>query len=446
MSLKIQVQGLAAVLVLLFSTTAMAMVVMPEMPAIEWSRQIGTSYAEYATEIVVDDSGNTYMVGYEAFPIEDTPDSECNIILYKYDTNGNEVWSTSFGTDVPEYASSVVLDGSGNLYITGTTSDGLDGNTSKGREDIFLTKYTTGGTKLWTKQFGTDQNDHGRALTIDDSGNIYLAGYTHGALNGNTHLGNDDVFLMKLNSSGNTLWTQQFGTTSREVCLDMAIDDTGDTYITGYTEGDFGGDNAGGVDMFLTKYNASGVNQWTRQLGTADSDIGGGVAVDNNGDIYVTGSTQDAFDGNTYVGSNDIFVAKYDTNGNKQWTDQFGTLSSDAGSDIAVDSNNELYLTGTSYGGLDGVPGVGGTDLFLAKYGADGARMWTQLLGTNDYDTGGHLVIDGSNNIYLAGYTYVSMEDDDILLFKLSTVPEPGTLAMLAGLAAMGLLYWRKRR
>ena len=100
--------------------------------------------------------------------------------------------------------------------MTGYTGGGLDGNTSSGGKDIILVKYNSSGTKQWTKQLGTSTTEYGRELTTDSSGNIYVTGFTRGGLDGNTNLGSSDIFLIKFNSSGTKIWTKQLGTSKGE--------------------------------------------------------------------------------------------------------------------------------------------------------------------------------------------------------------------------------------
>jgi len=111
----------------------------------------------------------------------------------------NEEMKTGFYCD---YGNGVTTDSSGNIYVTGKTGGGLDGNTSSGGYDIFLVKYNSSGTKQWTKQLGTSSSDSGNGVTTDSSGNIYVTGYTNGGLDGNTNSGSYDIFIVKYNSSG----------------------------------------------------------------------------------------------------------------------------------------------------------------------------------------------------------------------------------------------------
>jgi hypothetical protein len=189
-------------------------------------------------------------------------------------------------------------------------------------------------TKQWTKQLGTSSDDIGRGVTTDPSGNIYMTGFTKGGLDGNTNSGRNDIFLVKYNSSGTKQWTKQLGTSSWDEGKDVTTDSSGNIYVTGWTWGGLDGNtNYGGSDcnyphcsdIFLVKYNSSGTKQWTKQLGTSSSDEGNGVSTDSSGNIYVTGFTKGGLDGNTNSGSYDIFLVKYNSSGTKQWTKQLGT-------------------------------------------------------------------------------------------------------------------------
>jgi hypothetical protein len=120
------------------------------------------------------------------------------------------------------------------------------------------------------------------------------------------------------------------------------------------------------------KYNSSGTKQWTKQLGSSSEDRGRGVTVDSSDNIYVTGSTGGGLDGNTSSGGGDLFLVKYNSSGTKQWTKQLDSSSYDKGTGVTVDSSNNLYVTGETKGGLDGNTNSGDRDLFLVKYNSDG--------------------------------------------------------------------------
>ena len=131
----------------------------------------------------------------------------------------------------------------------------------------------------------------------------------------------------------------------------------------------------GSTDIFLVKYNSSGTKQWTKQLGTSREEIGWGVTVDSSNNIYVTGESGGALDGNTSSGDNDIFLVKYNSSGTKQWTKQLGTSGQDYGHGVEVDNSSNIYVTGYVQGGLDGNTFYGSEDPVLVKYNSDGVKQ-----------------------------------------------------------------------
>ena len=152
--------------------------------------------------------------------------------------------------------------------MTGRTNGDLDGNSNSGNDDLFVVKYNSSGTKQWTKQLGSSPadseyvTDNPNGVTTDSSGNVYVVGSTSGALDGNSSAGNNDLFVVKFNSSGTKQWTQQLGTSSPDIAYGVATDSSGNVYVTGYTEGGLDGNsNAGNRDIFVVKYNSDGNKQ-----------------------------------------------------------------------------------------------------------------------------------------------------------------------------------------
>ncbi|MCP4379176.1 MAG: PEP-CTERM sorting domain-containing protein [bacterium] len=417
---------------------------------IDWTRQLGTASDDYGKGVAVDGSGNVYVTGNTGGGIDgNTNAGSYDMFLTKYNTGGTKQWTRQLGSSSSDIGYGVSVDGSGNAYVTGETLGGLDGNTSAGSGDMFLTKYNTSGTKQWTKQLGTSSNDGGASVSVDGSGNSYVTGTTTGGLDGNTNAGFGDMFLTKYNTGGTKQWTRQLGSSGNDLGNGVSVDGSGNAYATGRTYGDLDGNtNAGSYDMFLTKYNTGGTKQWTRQLGTSDSDGGYGVSVDGSGNAYVTGSTQGDLDGNTNAGDFDIFLTKYNTSGAKQWTKQLGTSSGDYGWSVSVDSSGKAYVTGYTYGDLDGNTSAGEWDMFLTKYDTDGTKLWTKQLGTGSDDEGYGVSVDSSGNAYVTGTTSGGLNGNtnagssDMFLVKYE-VPEPATMSLLA---LGGLAILRKRR
>jgi hypothetical protein len=306
-----------------------------------------------------------------------------------------KLWTRQLGTTSYDGGYGVAVDSSGNCYVTGPTDGDLDGNINAGSADIFLVKYNVNGNKIWTRQLGTTADDCSYGIAVDASRNVYVTGYTEGNLDGNINAGSADIFLVKYDTNGNKIWTRQLGTDQRDIGWGVITDSGGNIYVAGYTEGNLDGNiNAGSADIFLVKYDTNGNKLWTRQLGTASYDEGRGVAVDSIGNIYVTGYTGGGLDGNTNLGSADIFLVKYDTNGNKLWTRQLGTDQSDSGYGIALDSGGNIYITGRIYG-------YGGIQMFLLKCDNSGTKQWEEQ--NVHYSIGTGVAVNRSDEIYVSG-------------------------------------------
>ena len=317
-------------------------------------------------------------------------------------------WTIQLGTSDIDSAYGIVTDGSGNVYVTGGTWGSLDGNPNVGLSDLFVAKFNASGVNQWTIQLGTNKYDQAYSIAIDNSGNIYITGESSGGLDGNTNLGSYDLFIVKYDSSGIKQWTRQLGTSGDEFSRGIYTDSIGNIYITGGTTGGLDGNsNAGngGNDLFVAKYDANGTKQWTRQLGTSGDDYAYDIAIDSLDNIYVTGGTNGGLDGYTNAGDHDLFVVKFDVSGVKQWTRQLGTNNYDAAYSITVDSMDNVYVTGGTEGGLDGNTNAGSRDLFVIKYDSNGAKQWLMQLGTNDLDAANSIATDSLGNVYVTGIT-----------------------------------------
>ena len=331
----------------------------------------------------------------------------------KDDSSSSSSAAGTYQLATNDYANGVATDSSGNVYVTGGTKGGLDGNTSAGNTDLFVVKYNSSGTKQWTKQLGSSGLDSANGITIDSSGNVYVTGVTFGGLDWNTSAGANDLFVVKYNSSGTKEWTEQLGSASSDFANGVATDSSGNVYVAGVTYGGLDGNsNKDNADLFVVKYNSSGTKKWTKQLGTSKHDRARGVATDSSGNVYVTGDTYGGLDGNTSAGYNDLFVVKYLDNGTKQWTKQMGTSSTDLANGVATDSSGNVYVAGGTYGGLDGNTNAGNSDLFVVKYNSSGTKQWTKQLGSSsrDYDYG--VATDSSRNVYVSGDTYGGLDNN----------------------------------
>ena len=193
--------------------------------------------------------------------------------------------------------------------------------------------------------------------------------------------------IVQDNNSG-LVWSSQLGTSRDDVILDLVTDPLGNSFVTGFTYGTWDGNSAAGsTDMLLIKYNSSGAKQWSQQLGTASDESGSGVAVDEDGNTYVTGYTTGGIEGNKWLGDYDIFLVKYNSNGIKQWVKQFGTSKKDESMSLGLDKQGNIYIAGHTHGGLDGNTNSGNNDFILVKFNSSETSSGLVNLGLQKWTT-----------------------------------------------------------
>ena len=284
--------------------------------------------------------------------------------------------------------------------------------------------------KIWTQVVGKNDDDPALGVATDPSGNAILCGGTHSIL-GPALNGRYDIFVTKFDSSGNQQWLQQRGTSEREFAEAVATDSSGNIYVTGYTGTNLDGQAyAGGFDIYLMKFDPNGNWLWTRQDGTSQDDDAHGVAVDSAGNIYITGYVRGNFHGVTRVALADIFISKYDPSGNRLWSDLVGSADVDEGFGISCDAANNVYVGGYVQAGVGTNMLQGVADNILVKWDSAGNRQWVKEWGTANNQTIYALKVDPSGNSYAAGYTTGSMYGPknggrDIILAKFDTDGNP---------------------
>ena len=362
----------------------------------------------------MDDAGDVYVVGWTASQ-EGQGQSfceSCDAVVWKYDTDGNELWVRRFGSEGGDLAQAVAIGGEGDLYVAGFVGGALPGQTHLGVQDAFVRKYDSRGNELWTRQFGTAGDDHVRDVVLDSSGNLYLVGYTEGALAGEANPGGLDVFVRKYDGDGNDIWTLQFGTDRDDAALRAGLDASGNLYLVGFAEGAISGQTYSGLeDAFVRKYGPDGEELWTRQFGTEGHDLALGITVDHAGNPYVAGWVAGALPGQSYAGGQrDAYLRKYDTDGNELWTRQFSLATRDAASDVAFDGSANTYVIGNILIGTFELQPI--DDSRLRKYDRDGKELWTRRFRSTFLKA---VAVDSSGSLYLAGHAEVERQGPDAL-------------------------------
>ncbi len=369
--------------------------------------QFGTTADDWGFDIAVDSNGNIYTTGYTEGDLNgESNNGGSDIFIMKCNSSGSLLWTRLLGTEFYDYGHGVDVDTAGNVYITGSVFGQIDENPAYGDHDVIIAKYDTDGTKVWTKILGSTAEDRGRDIVTDSSGASYITGFTFGNLDSHSNLGYNDVFIAKYDTDGDKLWTQILNSTGYEYAYGIDMDLSGNLYIGGDTNGNLAGStNAESIDIFIAKYDSIGDNQWTTLLGSSGDDYLGDVGVDTFGNVFITGYTEDDLDQNVNAGGADIFVARYNTNGNKQWAQTFGTNKEDGGTGIALDADSNIYITGITDGNLNSIANEGSTDIFTAKYDIDGNKLWVHSLGTASEDAGPQIFVDADGTVFLTGYS-----------------------------------------
>jgi hypothetical protein len=375
-----------------------------------WTRQLGTAAHDEPLALRADGAGDVLLTGYTAGGLEgNTLTGLVDAFAVKLAPSGARLWARQIGAaSAFTYGYGIGADAAGNAYVTGHTNGALPGNTSNGLYELFLTKLDPTGNVLWTQQHGGTSAVQVAGLAVDGDGNSYVVGWAQGSLDGQSNAGAEDVFVVKYDTTGTRLWTRMFGSASSDYATSIALDASGNILVAGYTRGSLGGTgNAGIDDLFVLKLAPDGTMLWARQLGSSAMDQAWGVTSDAAQNVYVAGWTRGALDGQTSHGGQDIVVVKWDASGTKQWTQQLGTAAADWATGITIDASGDLDVVGATQGALDGGSNNGATQLFVLQLSSAGVVRWVLQEGAQPlgYDLAEAVTSDASGNVFAAGIT-----------------------------------------
>jgi hypothetical protein len=368
-------------------------VAMAQPPDTLWTRTFGGSGSDLGRSVqqtsdggyIITSSTNSYGVG------------PSDVWLIKTNSDGDSLWTRTFGGSSYEGGHSVQQTVDGGYIIAGyTQSYGVGGY------DVWLIKTNSDGDSLWTRTFGGSNYDGSHKIQQTADGGYIITGYTrsYGA-------GSIDVYLVKTNSNGDSLWTRTFGGSSDDYGYSVQKTNDGGYIITGYTES-YG---TGGYDVWLIKTDSNGDTLWTRTFGGSQWEKGFSVQQTDDGGYIITGYTS------SYgAGSYDVWLIKTNSNGDSLWTRTFGGNDYDTGSSVQQ-TNDEGYIIA----GYTQSYGAGLTDVWIIKTDSNGDSLWTCVVGGSFYDYGngvqqtsdGGYIITGSTNSYGAG-------EDDVWLIRLA--------------------------
>ncbi len=444
--------------------------------SLQWAKAISGIDSERSNSISTDEAGNVYITGSFTLTTDFDPDSSgtfnlthstgysADIFICKLDASGNFVWAKAMGGSSNDYGYSITTDAAGNVYTTGYfqgTADfdpgtGTFNLTSAGGYEVFISKLDASGNFVWAKAIGGTADDRGNSIATDEAGNIYTTGFFSGKVDFDpgansfnlTSSGNYyDIFISKLDASGNFVWAKAMGGTDYDEGFSIATDASGNVYTTGHFYGtadfdpgtaSFNLTSVGGYDVFISKLDASGNFSWAKAMGSTSHDLGNSIAIDAAGNVYTTGhfyGTADFDPGTasfnlTSIGATDIFISKLNTSGNFVWAKAMGGKSDDFGFSIATNAAGSVYATGMFSDTVDfdlgagtfNLSSIGYYDVFISKLDTSGNFSWAKAMGGTYYDYGMSIATDASENVYTTGYFFETVDfDPDAGIFNLSS-------------------------
>lgn len=412
----------------------------------QWAGSATGQGVEVANKVVTDASGNSYVAGYfrgldivfDSIVLSCALGYYDDIFIAKYDANGNIIWATRAGGGEGDRATSIALTPDGNVVLAGYYSSdtivfGSDTLHNFGiNPDIFIAKFDTAGNYLWATNAGGSSIDVVSEVAVAPSGEIFITGYFYNFIlfDGITLINSGnfgDVFIAKYDTSGNVLWAKSAGRSGYDFAYGIVVSAAGDSYVAGSFNCDsisFDGitlvnSNAPTPDIFIVKYGASGNVIWAKRAGNTGVDIGTAIALDNAGAVYMTGTFSSGtlnFNSivlsNTFSGTPDIFLVKYDDNGIVLWAKSSGGAISDDVTTLRTDSSGNCYLTGNfnsvtaSFGPhtITNTSTIGNlTDIFVAKYDSSGNAVWAVGAGGSESEYSYGLSCADNGAVMVAG-------------------------------------------
>ncbi len=256
------------------------------------------------------------------------------------------------------------------------------------------------------EQLGTPGFDISNSTATDPFGNVYIVGGTTGSLGGSNNGDSRDALVTKYDSQGNVLFTRQFGTSTLDTISEIDTDAQGNFYVAGITAGNLEGTRQGeSTDAFVAKFDSNGNQQWIQQFGQNQIFQSYSIDVDDAGNAYVTGIDVKSAPFPSLV-TDDFWVSKFDTNGNQQWFTEVGSVDNafDESYGVTVSNDGSVYSTGWTLGDL-AAPNAGVYDAHINKFDNNGQLQWSRQLGTSDYEWGWGVDTDSQGNVYATGWT-----------------------------------------
>ena len=302
-----------------------------------------------------------------------------------------EAWTTQLGSDESDTTFGVDVLPTGDAVVVASTQ-GTIAEPHQGGRDVFVARLDETGEVVWSTQLGAEGDDSPLGVSVGPAGEVYVAGFTESSLAG-PNAGSADAWIARFDDKGELVWQDQFGGDDWDRVFDVSAFDAG-AYVTGYTLGQVADDPApGDGDGFVARYDDQGNREWTIQFGTPETDWAQGSAVAPDGGLYVTGYTAGNL-ASPSAGQRDAFLAHVDPTGTVSWTAQLGSDGDDWTQGVGTDGDGNAYIAGTTSGTL-GDRSFGGTDGLLAAFSPEGEQLFATQIGSAGTDKLFEVRLDG---------------------------------------------------
>ncbi|MDX9804736.1 MAG: SBBP repeat-containing protein [bacterium] len=382
----------------------------------------------------------TYTVQYDTYPIYKYGvknigyfylDSEPDTTITKGDEFIRE--TVQVGSEKDDEIVFLFTDSQGNIFVAGNTWGTIGGFKNKGKKDVFVAKYKSDGTLEWSKNYGSTDWDSASSASTDAEGNLIITGSTWGDFEGNERIGVGDIFVMKIDKTGKLLWAETAGSDNDDWLNGMWVDSEDNIYVVGGSYGSVEGAtyySGYGCNAFVGKWKSSGEKEVFKMYGPR---MEGKSITGDSEYLYFTGRTDVAYEDQSVfdTGIDDSIIFKLDENLEEQWARIWGSVEVDSATDISVDSAGGIYVTGYTFGAIDGnlhlgadCPGGFCPDAYLTKWDSTGKKKWTRQFGTEYGDRATSIAIDENDGIYVsgtAGKNRLCEIESDIFLIKSDT-------------------------
>jgi len=368
-----------------------------------WTRTYGGSDDDWAISVQQTADGG-YIIAGSTDP--SYPDST-DWYLIKTDASGDTIWTRTYGGSSSDHAYSVQQTTDGGYIVTGWTS-----SFGAGSSDVYLLKTDASGDTLWTRAYGGTGSDWATSVQQTTDSGYIIAGVFE------LDEGNADFWLLKTDASGDTLWTRTYGGSEMDIARSAQQTTDGGYIITGYSRS-FG---AGGYDVYLVKTDTSGDTLWTRTYGGGDYDGGWSVQQTSDGGYVIAGHSY-----SFGAGGSDVYLLKTDSSGDTLWTRTYGGINDDYAYSVQQTTQGGYVLAGDTYSF-----GAGDVDVYLVETDSSGDSVWTRTYGGTGEDVCRTIRQTTDDGYVVVGWTYsFGAGLSDVYLLRLAG--EPLTLTIVPG-------------